>query len=300
MRALITGASGQDSWYLTKLLRGKGYEVYGIQTRHAQEPETPEGMEVLPGDITDSGFVRDVVESTKPDEFYNLAALTHVGLSFDIPESYIKVNTIGALNCLEAAYRVGCKFYQASTSELFGDALPPQNELTEMRPRSPYGVSKLAAHWLAKNFRERGLYAVTGILFNHESPKRGRDFVSRKVCEAAGKRQPVVLGNLEARRDWGHAEDYVFGMWLMMQQPKADDYVLATGETRTVAELCEAAYRVVGLDWKEYVTTDDKFLRPLEVEHLRGDPSKAQRIGWQRKWCFEAMIFEMVNAASSQ
>lgn len=300
MRALITGITGQDGFYLSRLLRNKGYKVWGIKKRSAQEQEVPEGVEIIEGDVTDSGFVLNVTERVFPDEFYNLAALTHVGLSFSIPKTCIETNTIGTLNCLEAAKRVRCKFYQASTSELFGDSPPPQNELTEMRPRSPYGVSKLAAHWLTKNYRERGLYAVTGILFNHESPRRGMDFVSRKVCEAAGRKKPVTLGNLEAKRDWGHAEDYVYGMWLMMQQPQPDDYVLATGEAHSVRELCDVAYGMVGLDWRDFVRVDEKLFRPLEVEHLLGDPRKAESIGWKRNHTFQSLIQEMVNAASCQ
>jgi GDPmannose 4,6-dehydratase len=296
VRALLTGCSGQDGFYLSELLKRKGYEVFGIHRRHAQAEVLPD-INLLEGDVTDPGFIRDVVEEVRPQEFYNLAAMTHVGHSFKVPRVSFEVNTLGTLNCLEAALKYGSKFYQASTSELFGDAKPPQSEETPMRPRSPYGVAKLAAHWLTKNYRERGLFAVTGILFNHESPRRGMDFVSRKVCAAAAKREPVKLGNIEAKRDWGHAEDYVYGMWLMMQQRKPDDYVLATGEARSVKELCEAAYRVVGLDWRDYVSIDPQLFRPTDVEHLLGDPSKAESIGWKRRWCFEAMIYEMVNAS---
>ena len=273
----------------------KGYEVYGIRRRNAQESETPP-VNIIDGDITDAGFVRDVVDAVRPDEFYNLAALSHVGHSFDVPRVCMETNLIGTLNCLEAVKKVGCKFYQASTSELFGDSPPPQNELTPMRPRSPYAVSKLGAYWLVRNYRERGLFAVNGILFNHESPRRGKDFVTQKVCTAAAKKEPVALGNLKALRDWGHAEDYVYGMWLMLQN-KPDDYVLATGETRSVLQLAEIAYKSVGLDWVDYVRTDPKMFRPLEVECLRGDPRKAEAIGWKRKWTFQKMIEEMVNAA---
>lgn len=299
-RALITGITGQDGFYLSELLLKKGYEVIGIRKRNSQESEVPEGISIIDGDITDGSFVRDTVERIKPDEFYNLAAMTHVGLSFSIPKTCIEINTVGTLNCLEAAKRVGCKFYQASTSELFGDSPAPQNEDTPMRPRSPYGISKLAAHWLTKNYRERGLYAVTGILFNHESPRRGKDFVSRKICDAAGNRRGVKLGNLEAKRDWGHAEDYVYGMWLMMQQPKPDDYVLATGESHSVQELCEIAYRMVGMDWREQVEIDRNLFRPTDVDHLLGDPRKAESIGWKRNYSFRRLVAEMVHAASRQ
>jgi GDPmannose 4,6-dehydratase len=299
-KALITGITGQDGFYLSELLLKKGYEVWGIKKRSAQQQEVPEGARIIEGDITDAAFIRDAVEQVMPDEFYNLAAMTHVGLSFKIPAACLEINTVGTLNCLEAAKRVGCKFYQASTSELFGDSPPPQNEETPMRPRSPYGVSKLAAHWLTKNYRERGLFAVTGILFNHESPRRGIDFVSRKVCEAAGKGRKVRLGNIEAKRDWGHAEDYVLGMWLMMQQDNPDDYVLATGEAHSVKELCEIAYGMMGLDWRKYVEIDPSLFRPTDVEHLLGDPRKAEGIGWRRRHSFRSLIAEMVNAATRQ
>ena len=298
MRALITGCTGQDGFYLSELLTRKGYEVWGIRRRNAQESETPPNVKVLEGDITDPHFLRDVVEEVNPDEFYNLAAMSHVGESFKIPTVALEVNAVGTLNCLEAAKKVGCKFYQASTSELFGDSPPPQNENTPFRPRSPYAIAKLASYWLVRNYRERGMYAVNGILFNHESPRRGADFVTQKVCKAASRGERVKLGNLDARRDWGHAEDYVFGMWLMLQQPKPDDYVLATGESRSVAELCRVAYGAKGLEWRDYVETDRKLFRPTEVEHLCGDPRKAEAIGWKRKWTFEAMIWEMVNAAA--
>jgi GDPmannose 4,6-dehydratase len=298
-RALVTGITGQDGFYLSEFLLKKGYEVYGVRRRNAQESEVPP-VNIIDGDITDCGFIRDLVDELRPDEFYNLAAMTHVGQSFEIPRVTLEVNLEGTLNCLEAAKRVGCAFYQASTSELFGDSSPPQSESTEMRPRSPYAISKLGAYWLVKNFRERGLYAVNGILFNHESPRRGKDFVTRKVCDAAANREPVRLGNLRARRDWGHAEDYVAGMWLMMQQQRPDDYVLATGKSWSVQDLAETAYKHVGLDWREYVIKDDSLLRPLEVENLRGDPRKAELFGWERRWGFHDMIYQMVDAASSQ
>lgn len=296
MRALITGVTGQDGFYLSEFLKTKGYDVFGIRRRSCQESESPD-VELIEGDITDTGFVRDVVDELKPEEFYNLAAMSHVGESFNIPRTTLEANTIGVLNCLEAARRIGCRFYQASTSELFGDSPPPQSEETPMRPRSPYAISKLASYWLVRNYRERGLYAVNGILFNHESPRRGRDFVTQKVCTAAAKRTKVTLGNLEAERDWGHAEDYVQGMWLMLQQPKPDDYVLATGEARSVRQLCQLAYAKVGLDWREFVSVDAKLFRPTEVERLLGDPSKAESIGWKRRWTFDAMIGEMIDSA---
>lgn len=297
MRALITGITGQDGFYLSELLKKKNYEVFGVKRRSTQETETPD-VELFQGDITDAGFVRYVVNEVKPEEIYHLAAMSHVGDSFLVPAHTIETNTIGTLNLLEAVNPLTTKFYQASTSELFGDSPPPQHELTPMRPRSPYAISKLAAYWLTKNYRSRGMFAVNGILFNHESPRRGADFVTQKVCTAAAKKQKVKLGNLSAIRDWGHAEDYVYGMWLMMQQLRPDDYVLATGKAHSVRELCEAAYGMVGLDWQEYVEVDPKLLRPTEVEHLLGDPSKAEELGWTRKHNFYSIVAEMVNVAS--
>ena len=297
MRALITGCTGQDGFYLTDFLSKKGYEVVGIKRRSCQESQAPD-CELIEGDITDPHFLRSVVNEVKPDEFYNLAAMSHVGESFKIPFVAMEVNATGTLNCLEAAKSIGCKFYQASTSEMYGDSPAPQNEETPFRPRSPYAIAKLASYWLVRNYRERGLYAVNGILFNHESPLRSPDFVTQKVCTAAARGEKVKLGNLEARRDWGHAEDYVAGMWLMMQQPFADDYVLATGETRSVYELCEVAYGMVGKHYLDYVEVDTTLFRPTEVEHLCGNPKKAEAIGWRRKHSFYSLVGEMIAAAS--
>lgn len=297
MRALITGITGQDGFYLSELLKKKNYEVFGVKRRSTQETETPD-VELFQGDITDAGFVRYVVNEVKPEEIYHLAAMSHVGDSFHVPSHTIETNAIGTLNLLEVVNPLTTKFYQASTSELFGDSPPPQNEGTPMRPRSPYAISKLAAYWLTRNYRERGMFAVNGILFNHESPRRGADFVTQKVCTAAGKKRKVRLGNLNAKRDWGHAEDYVFGMWMMMQQASPRDYVLATGKAHSVRELCEAAYGMVGLDWQEFVEVDPKMFRPTEVEHLLGDPTKAEEMGWRRKHNFYSIVAEMVNAAS--
>ena len=281
------------------MLKVKGYEVFGIKRRSCQEVRAP-AVELYEGDILDAGFMRDVVDQVRPDEFYHLAAMSHVGESFSIPAATLEINAIGTLNCLEAAKRVGCKFYQASTSELFGDSPPPQSETTPLRPRSPYAIAKLAAYWLTRNYRDRGLFAVNGILFNHESPIRGADFVTQKVCTAAAKKLPVNLGNLDAVRDWGHAEDYVRGMWLMLQQGVPDDYVLATGEAHSVRELCEIAYRVVGLDWRDYVEVDANLYRPTEVQHLLGDTRKAEVIGWKRQHSFTGMIEEMVHAQAAK
>lgn len=301
MRALITGVLGQDGWYLSELLLSKGYEVIGTRRGNEEPVETPKGVHVVYGDITDACCIRMLAEEYKPDEFYNLAAVTHVGDSFSAAANYFHINAIGAANCIDAADRIGAKFYQASTSELFGDSPPPQNESTPMRPRSPYAVAKLAAYWLTRNYRERGLHAVNGILFNHESPRRGAGFVTQKIAKAVadiikGKTDHVVLGNLESKRDWGHAKDFVRGMWMMMQEPP-DDYVLATGQSRSIRELCEVAFGHVGLDYTDHVRTSDEFKRPLEVNSLLGDPSKARSIGWEPKIGFKEMICEMVDAA---
>jgi len=289
---------------LSEFLKIKGYQVIGIRRRSTQETECPP-VEIIEGDILDSGFLREVVREIEPDEFYHLAAMSHVGESFRIPSATLQTNILGTLNCLEAVRETGCKFYQASTSELFGDSPPPQDETSPMSPRSPYAISKLAAYWLVRNWRERGLYAVNGILYNHESPRRGADFVTQKVCTAAaeikaGMRKSLKLGNLEVRRDWGHAEDYVRGMWLMMQQPGPDDYVLATGESRSVKDLLNAAFGCVGLHWGNYVVPDRALYRPTEVEHLKGNPAKAEALGWTRKWTFQTMIEEMVDAAAGR
>jgi len=230
---------------------------------------------------------------------YNLAAVTHVGESFSAMASCFAINAAGAANVLDASARVGAKFYQASTSELFGDTPPPQNELSAMRPRSPYAVAKHAAYWLTKNYRERGVHAVNGVLFNHESVRRGGGFVTQKVARGvaaikSGKERYIRLGNLNAVRDWGHAKDFVRGMWMLMQAPP-DDYVLATGVTHSVGELCEVAFARAGLDWREHVKVAKEFLRPLEVEHLCGDAKKAMSLGWKPEISFEDMVHEMVD-----
>ena len=298
MKALITGVCGQDGWYLSKFLLSKGYTVVGTRRGNEEPAEERPGIKVVFGDVSDAQSVREVVEKYRPDEIYNLAAITHVGDSFSAMATSFQVNAVGAANCLDAAARYGAKFYQASTSELFGNTPPPQNEESAMCPRSPYAVAKLAAYWLTKNYRDRGVYAVNGILLNHESPRRGGGFVTQKVARAAAKRKMVTLGNIEAARDWGHAEDFVEAMWLMMQQPQPDDYVVATGQMRTVGDLCNVAYSHVGLDWWDWVDTSDEFRRPLEVEQLCGDASKIKALGWKPRWTFERMIEEMVDAAS--
>lgn len=302
MRALITGVCGQDGWYLSEFLLGKGYEVIGTRRGNEEPGDAPEGVRVVYGDVTDATCIRSLVEQYEPEEIYNLAAVTHVGDSFSAMSNSFQVNAVGTANTLDAAARIGAKFYQASTSELFGDTPPPQSERSMMRPRSPYAVAKLAAFWLTRNYRERGVHAANGILFNHESPRRGGGFVSQKVARAVadikkGKAESVTLGNLDACRDWGHARDFVRAMWLMLQNP-ADDYVVATGQMRSVRELCAVAFSYVGLDYREFVRTSDEFKRPLEVEKLCGDYGKAEReLGWKPEISFESMIQEMVDAA---
>lgn len=294
MRAFITGVTGQDGFYLSKLLLSKGYEVFGLVRRTSQGHEIPEGVEVVQGDITDPVSLESAFYDMRPDETYNLAAMAHVGESFKIPAATIQTNTLGCLYLLECIRRYGGKFYQASTSELFGDSPPPQNEETPFRPRSPYGISKLAAYWLTRNYREAyDLFACNGILFNHESPRRGEDFVSRKICKAVARGEELTLGNLEASRDWGHAEDFVVGMWQMLQQAKPDDYVLATGVSRTVKELLLTA------GYTGRINHDARLDRPLEVEFLRGDASKAMAF-WKPKWDFNSMIREMVASELSK
>ena len=304
MKALITGICGQDAWYLSEFLQQHGYEVIGTRRGNEEPGEEPPGVRVVFGDVSDALCMRALAEEHRPDEIYNLAAITHVGDSFSAMAASFQVNAVGAANCLDAAARVGSKFYQASTSELFGDSPPPQNEQSPMRPRSPYACAKLAAFWLTKNYRERGLHATNGILFNHESVRRGGGFVTQKVARAVaaikrGKQRELVLGNLDAARDWGHAKDYVRGMWMVMQHAP-DDYVLATGQMRTVRDLCEAAFSHVGLDYREFVRSSDEYKRPLEVERLCGDARKARAIGWRPTISFNEMIGEMVDHALAQ
>jgi GDPmannose 4,6-dehydratase len=301
VKALITGACGQDGWYLSEFLVGKGYEVVGTRRGNEEPADEPPGVQMVFGDVSDALCMRTLVEEHRPDEVYNLAAITHVGDSFSAMAAAFDVNAVGTANCLDAAARIGAKFYQASTSELFGDSPPPQREDSPMRPRSPYACAKLAAYWLTRNYRERGMHAVNGILFNHESVRRGGGFVTQKVARAVaaikrGTQRDLVLGNLDAARDWGHARDYVRGMWMLMQQP-ADDYVLATGQMRTVRDLCEVAFTHAGLDYREHVRTSEAFRRPLEVERLCGDARKANAIGWWPQVTFEDMIREMVDYA---
>jgi GDPmannose 4,6-dehydratase len=318
--ALITGITGQDGSFLTELLLSKGYEVHGIVRRSStfgteridhlyQDPhESGRRLHLHYGDLADGSGLRHVLDLVKPEEVYNLAAQSHVKVSFEQAEYTADVVATGTLRMLEALRdyrdRTGCavKFYQAGSSEMFGSSPPPQNEATPFHPRSPYACSKAAAHWFCVNAREAyGLFACNGILFNHESERRGETFVSRKITRAAGRikeglQQFVYLGNLDAARDWGFAGDYVEAMWRMLQQPQPGDYVVATGESHTVRELAELAFGSLGLDWQQHVRVDPRYLRPSEVHHLCGDASKARaELGWQPRLGFPALIERMVQ-----
>ena len=305
MKAFISGCTGQDGYYLSEFLIEKGYEVWGLVRRTSQSKEIPEGIKVLNGDVTDPAIINEILK-IKPDEIYNLAAMSFVWESFKIPKTTFDINALGALNMLEAARLCKCKIYQASTSELYGAIPPPQDEKTPFYPRSPYGVSKLAAYWLTVNYREAySLFACNGILFNHESPRRGIEFVTQKVASYCAELsfhphdwsfdEKLVLGNLDVIRDWGHAKDYVKGMWLIMQH-EPGDYVLATGEGRTIRDLLDVAFGYIGEDWTKFVKTDTKYYRPTEVEALIGDATKANKIGWKPEYTFDKMIKEMIDA----
>ncbi len=300
-RALITGITGQDGSYLAELLLEKGYEVHGLVRRSSSfnrgridpiylDPANQGRLTLHYGDMTDSTSLINVVRESRPDEVYNLAAQSHVAVSFEMPEYTASADAMGAIRLLEALRQNApeARFYQASTSEMFGLTPPPQHEDTHFHPRSPYGAAKLHAHWATINYREAyDLYAVSGILFNHESPRRGESFVTRKITRAvaaitAGRATSVTLGNLEAVRDWGYAKEYVEGMWRMLQQDVPGDYVLATGVGTTVRDFAEMAFSHVGLDWREHVETDARFERPSEVPELLGDASRAAaELGWK-------------------
>jgi GDPmannose 4,6-dehydratase len=307
--AIITGVAGQDGSYLAEFLLQKGYEVTGVHRRSSQThfdniKDFMSHIRLIDGDITDAGFVSKLVQEECPDEVYNLAAQSHVATSFSQPSLTFQVNLGGVLNLLEAVKQFSpySKFYQASTSELFGKVQEtPQTEKTPFYPRSPYGVSKLAAHTLTINYRESyDLFACSGILFNHESERRGDNFVTKRIAKqiaeiAKGKRDKLVLGNVDARRDWGYAPDYVEAMWLMLQQDAPEDYVIATGETHSVEDFIVASYKAAGLDNLGY-TQDPKLLRPAEVDYLRGDYTKAKTtLNWQPKTTFEQLVEKMVN-----
>ncbi|MGE0105269.1 MAG: GDP-mannose 4,6-dehydratase [Blastocatellales bacterium] len=318
-KALITGITGQDGSYLTELLLSKGYEVYGIIRRAStfnteridhiyQDPhEQGRRMRLVYGDLNDASSLNKILRDVQPDEIYNLGAQSHVRVSFDIPEYTAEIGGLGTLRLLEAIRETGLKntrFYQASSSELYGKVQEiPQTETTPFYPRSPYGVAKLYAYWITVNYRESyGLFACNGILFNHESPRRGETFVTRKVTRAAasiklGLQDKLFLGNLDAKRDWGFAGDYVEAMWLMLQQDEPDDYVIATGETHSVSELLDESFGYLDLDWREYVEIDPRYFRPAEVDLLIGDASKAKRkLGWEPRVSFRELVRMMVDA----
>jgi GDPmannose 4,6-dehydratase len=317
-KALITGITGQDGSYLAELLLAKGYEVHGIIRRassfntgridHLYADPHINGVRLFLhyGDIADSTNLIKLLYRIQPDEVYHLAAQSHVRVSFDIPEYTGDVTGLSTARILEAIREtgVGSKFYQASSSEMFGQAQEiPQTETTPFYPRSPYGAAKLYAHWLTVNYRESyGLFACTGILFNHQSPRRGETFVTRKITRAvaqikAGLQDKLYLGNLEAKRDWGYAKEYVEAMWLMLQQETPDDYVIATGEMHSVEEFLEEAFSHAGMDWKDYVTIDPKYYRPAEVDLLIGDASKAKRLlRWAPQTTFKDLVHLMVKA----
>lgn len=320
-RALITGITGQDGSYLAELLLDKGYEVHGLIRRSStfntdridhiyQDPHQPNPRLFLHyGDLCDATGLRRVVERICPDEIYNLGAQSHVKVSFEEPEYTADADAMGTLRLLESlrdySQRSGSeiRFYQAGSSEMFGAAPAPQNESTAFYPRSPYGVSKVAAHWFAINYREAyGLFICNGILFNHESPRRGETFVTRKVTRAVGRiaeglQDKLYLGNLEAIRDWGYAGDYVRAMWQMLQQTTPDDYVIATGEPHSVQELVEQAFNYAGLNWSRHVEIDPRYNRPTEVDHLCGDASKAHhQLGWEPTLSFTELIRMMVDS----
>jgi len=309
--ALITGITGQDGSYLAEFLLAKGYRVVGVVRRSSTTPyeriaHLVDRIELVSADLLDQTSLTEAVHDTQPDEIYNLGAQSFVQASWPQPVLTGEFSALGVTRMLEAMKKAAPKsrFYQASSSEMFGKVHEsPQRESTPFYPRSPYGVAKVYGHWITVNYRESfGLYAVSGILFNHESPRRGTEFVTRKVSDAVariklGQQKEVRLGNLEARRDWGFAGDYVEAMWLMLQQKEPDDYVIGTGDTRSVRELCEVAFRHVGLDYREYVKQDAKFFRPAEVDLLVADASKAERaLGWKPKIGFERLVKMMVDA----
>ncbi len=317
-KALITGITGQDGSYLAEFLLGKGYEVYGIIRRSSsfntgridpiyEDPHVPHRrLHLVYGDLNDASSLNRILRTIQPDEIYNLGAQSHVRVSFDIPEYTGEITGLGTIRLLEAIRESGLKpkFYQASSSEMFGKVLEvPQRETTPFYPRSPYGAAKVYAYWITVNYREAyDLFACNGILFNHESPRRGETFVSRKITKAAariklGIQQDLYLGNLDAKRDWGFAGDYIQAMWMMLQAQKPDDFVVATGETHTVRELLELAFARLQLDWQKYVKIDSKYYRPTEVDLLIGDAGKAKQVlGWEPNVRFEELVSMMVDA----
>lgn len=314
-RALIFGITGQDGSYLAEFLLGKGYEVHGVIRRASsfntgridhliENNQIPFALHY--GDVTDGSSVSSVIARTRPDEIYNLAAQSHVKVSFEVPEFTTQVDALGALRILEAirSQSGSARYYQAGSSEMFGRVLEvPQRESTPFNPQSPYAMAKVYAHNMVQLYRNAYLiHASNGILFNHESPRRGNTFVTHKITRAVveiarGRRHELVLGNLEAKRDWGYAPEYVEAMWLMLQQERAGDYVIATGEMHTVREFVERAFDYVGLDWKKYVRTDERYYRPAEVDQLLGDASRARSVlGWEPKVKFDELVKIMIDA----
>ena len=314
-RALITGVTGQDGSYLAELLLDKGYEVHGIIRRSStfntsridhlyKDPHEPDNnFHLHYGDITDGVGISNILREIEPHEIYNLAAQSHVKVSFEMPDFTAQVDAVGTIRLLEAirASKIDTRFYQASTSELFGSTPPPQSEISSFAPQSPYAAAKLYSYWVVRNYREAyGLHATNGILFNHESPRRGETFVTRKITMAAariklGMQDKLYLGNLDAIRDWGYAKEYVESMWIMLQQDSSDDYVVGTGVGATVRDFCEASFSAVGLDYRDYIETEDRYLRPAEVDALIADPTKSkEKLKWSAKTHWKELAELMV------
>ncbi|HZI51803.1 MAG TPA: GDP-mannose 4,6-dehydratase [Terriglobia bacterium] len=315
--ALITGITGQDGSYLAEFLLAKGYTVHGIIRRSSsfntgrinhiyKDPHEPHAeMRLVYGDLNDGSSLNRIIRTTRPDEIYHLGAQSHVRVSFDVPEYTGEITGLGTVRLLDAIRETGVKtrFYQASSSEMFGNMPGPLNEQTPFQPRSPYAAAKVYAYWITVNYREGyDMFACNGILFNHESPRRGETFVSRKITKAAariklGRQDKLFLGNLEAKRDWGYARDYVEAMWMMLQQERPDDYVIATGETHSVREFLDEAFGYLDLDWNKHVEIDPRYFRPTEVDLLLGDASKATTLlGWKPKVRFKELVKLMVDA----
>jgi GDPmannose 4,6-dehydratase len=315
-KALITGITGQDGSYLTELLLAEGYEVHGVIRRASTfnthridhiygDPHTRPAMTLHYGDVSASGNLIDLIYNIRPDEIYHLAAQSHVRVSFDLPEYTGDVTGLGTMRILEAIRRSGIatRFYQASSSEMFGAAKPPQSEITPFEPQSPYAAAKVYSYWVTRNYRQAyNIFASNGILFNHESPRRGETFVTRKITRAAaairaGKQDAVYLGNLDARRDWGYAPDYVEAMWLMLQHDRAGDYVIGTGEAHSIREFLDEAFGYIDMDWKQYVKIDPRYYRPTEVDYLQADPERARReMGWAPRVTFRDLVRIMMDA----
>jgi GDPmannose 4,6-dehydratase len=317
-KALITGITGQDGSYLAELLLSKGYEVHGIIRRAStfntrridhiyHDPHHGNDVKLYLhyGDMSSSGSLIDLIYNVQPEEIYNLAAQSHVRVSFDMPEYTGDITALGTMRILESVRKSGIRtrFYQASSSEMYGSAKPPQNEQTPFEPQSPYAAAKVYSYWVTRNYRQGyKLFACNGILFNHESPRRGETFVTRKITRAlaaikAGKEKELFLGNLEARRDWGYAPDYIAAMWKMIQQESADDFVISTGEAHSVREFLDEAFGYLDMDWKEYVRIDPRYFRPTEVDYLLGDSSKARRaLQWEPRVFFRDLVRIMVDA----